>query len=173
MPLGVMAAAQSLEGGCTVQATSDIDQTTMIDATRENPFEVDPEGSISWNATSAQAIMDHTWVIKVEVGGFGITVARGGDPNSAGTLNSTGSRSIADLVEQARETGFPGAESITSLRGIYRVFGQITGTSSCSGDAYVRIDGNPLQEPLGLGAAAVAALGAVMMIGAGVKKHQA
>jgi hypothetical protein len=47
MGLAGAASAQSLDGGCSVNATSDLDETTMTDATREHPFDVDPEGSIS------------------------------------------------------------------------------------------------------------------------------
>ena len=170
MALAVSASAQSLEGGCTVNATSDLDQTTMIDATRGNPFEVDPEGSISWVANSPGPIMDHTWVINVDIGGFGLPVARGGDPNTAGTQASEGERSIPELIEDAEASGVPNAQLLGSLRGIYRVFGSIEGTASCSGDGYVLIVGNPLTELVGQVAAALTVVGAAMVIGAGVKK---
>lgn len=170
MGLAVSASAQSLKGGCTVDATSDLDQTTMTDATRDNPFEVDPEGSISWVANSPGPIMDHTWVINVDVGGFGVPVARGGDPNTAGTQTSEGERSIPELVEDAEASGVPNAQLLGSLRGIYRVFGSIEGTASCSGDGYVLIVGNPLTELVGQIAAALALVGAGMVFGAGVKK---
>lgn len=170
MGLAMAASAQSLEGGCTVQATSDLDQTTMTDATRGNPFDVDPEGTISWIATSPGPIMEHTWVINVDVGGFGLPVARGGDANTDGTQTSEGSRSIPELIEDAEAAGVPNAQLLGSLRGIYRVFGDITGTDTCSGDAYVFIRGNPLQETVGQVAAGVTALGAIMVIGSGVKK---
>ena len=171
MGLAMSAGAQSLEGGCTVNATSDLDQTTMTDATRGNPFEVDPEGTISWVATSPGPIMDHTWVINVDIGGFGVPVARGGDPNTAGTETSEGERSIPELVEDAEASGVPNAQLLGSLRGIYRVFGSIEGTASCSGDGYVLIVGNPLTELVGQVAAGMTVLGAAMVIGAGVKKR--
>jgi hypothetical protein len=171
MGLAVSASAQSLEGGCTVNATSDLDQTTMTDATRGNPFDVDPEGSISWVATSPGPIMDHTWVINVDIGGFGIPVARGGDPNTAGTQSSEGDRSIAELIDEAEAEGVPNAQLLGSLRGIYRVFGSIDGTDSCSGDAYVFIRGNPLTELVGQVAAGMTVVGAAMVVGSGVRKR--
>lgn len=170
MGLAGAANAQSLDGGCSVNATSDLDATTMTDATRDNPFDVDPEGSISWVATSPGPIMDHTWVINVDIGGFGVPVARGGDPNTAGTQTSEGERSIPDLVEDAEASGVPNAQLLGSLRGIYRVFGSIDGTASCSGDAYVSIRGNPLTELVGQVAAGMTVVGAAMVIGSGVKK---
>jgi hypothetical protein len=170
MTTAVAVGAQTLDGGCAVEATSDLDQTTMIDATRSDPFEIDPEGTISWIATSPGAIMDHTWVINVDIGGFGVPVASGGDPNTAGTLDSEGTRSIPELVEEAEEAGVPSASLLGSLRGIYRVFGEIDGTSSCAGDGYVLIKGNPLQETVGQVAAALALIGLLMVLRAGVKK---
>lgn len=169
MGLAVAASAQSLEGGCTVNATSDLDQTTMTDATRDNPFDVDPEGSISWVANSPGPIMDHTWVINVDIGGFGLPVARGGDPNTDGTQTSEGERSIPELIEDAEASGVPNAQLLGSLRGIYRVFGSIDGTGSCSGDAFVFIQGNPLTELVGQVAAGMAGVGAAMVVGSGVK----
>jgi hypothetical protein len=46
--------------------------------------------------------MDHTWVINVDIGGFGVPVARGGDPNTAGTQTSEGDRGnpLTELVGQ-------------------------------------------------------------------------
>lgn len=170
MGLAVSAGAQSLEGGCSVNAASDLDETTMIDATRGNPFDVDPEGSISWVANSPGPIMDHTWVINVDIGGFGLPVARGGDPNTAGTQTSEGERSIPELIEDAEASGVPNAQLLGSLRGIYRVFGRIEGTDSCSGDGFVLIQGNPLTELVGQVAAGMTVVGAGMVIGSGVKK---
>jgi hypothetical protein len=170
MGLAIGASAQSLEGGCSVNASSDLDETTMTDATRANPFEIDPEGAISWIATSPGPIMDHTWVINVDIGGFGLPVARGGDPNTAGTETSEGERSIPELIEDAEASGVPNAQLLGSLRGIYRVFGSIEGTASCSGDAYVLIGGNPLTELVGQVAAGVTVVGAAMVIGSGIKK---
>jgi len=165
------AMAQSLGGGCTVAASSDLDTTTMVDATRADPFRIDPQGSIAWNASSPGPIMNHTWVINVEVGGFGVPVARGGDPNTAGTQQSVGERSIPALVSLAEASGVPNANLLGSLRGIYRVFGDIAGDGgNCAGDAYVLIEGNPLSETFGQIAAAITGLGLLLMIWSGFGK---
>lgn len=168
--VGSAALAQSLDGGCTVSATSDLDSTTMLDATRADPFDIDPEGTIAWNARSPEAIMDHTWVINVDIGGFGLPVAKGGDANTDGTLESVGERSIPELIERAKAAGVPNADMLAELRGIYRVFGDITGSSTCAGDAYVNIVGNPLQALVGQIAAGLAALGLILMIWSGAAK---
>ena len=79
-----------LNGGCTVEAQSDVDTTVMTDTTRQDPFEIDPEGGLSWFATSPEPIMDHTWEIWVDVGGFAVVVADGGDTNTAGESGEPG-----------------------------------------------------------------------------------
>lgn len=160
-----------LSGGCTVSATSDLDSTNMTDATHSNPFDIDAEGSISWIATSSEAIMDHTWTIYVNVGGFSVPVAKGGNPNTAGTLSSVDSTTIPELVQRAKDQGVVGADILGGLRGIYRVHGNITGTSRCFGDAYVNIEGNPLSETPGQVAGGLALLGAVLLALSGVAKE--
>lgn len=167
----VVAQAQSLEGGCGVTANTPLDATIMTDATRDDPFLIDPEGSISWDANSSGPIMNHTWVINVDISGLAVPVARGADPNTDGTVSSVGSRSIPELVEQAKASGVPNAELLAGLRGIYRVFGNITGQGgNCFGDAYIKIVGNPLTQTPGQIGAAITALGALMLLGSGVAK---
>ena len=168
-----VAMAQSLQGGCTVTANSDLDSTVMTDATRSNPFDVAAEGAISWNATSSEAIMDNNWVINIDIGGFAVPVAKGGDPNTAGTLTSIDSKSIPDLVQRAKDQGTAGADLLLGLRGIYRVFGEITGSNtSCSGDAYVNVKGNPLMELPGQVAAGLAVLGFILTMLSGLAKKE-
>jgi hypothetical protein len=116
--------------------------------------------------------MNHQWVINVEVGTFGIPVARGGDQNTAGTQQSVGSRSIPELVTQAEAAGVPNANLLASLRGIYRVYGDITGDGgSCEGDAYVLVEGSPLTELVGQIAAALAGIGLILMIWSGFNRR--
>jgi hypothetical protein len=164
------AAAQSLEGGCTVSATSDVDSTTVVDATRSDPFAIDPEGSISWQATSPGAITDHTWSIAVEIGGLEVTVAEGSDPNAAGTTVSEGSRSIPELLD--RVSAGVGKALLENVSGIFHVSGSISGQGAgpCSGDGWVEIEGGVLSGLLGQVAAGVAGLGALLTLVAGVGK---
>jgi hypothetical protein len=168
--MGASASLAYLSGGCTVSATSDFDSTNMTDATRSNPFDIDAEGSISWIASSPVAIMDHTWTIYVNIGGFALPVAKGGDPNTAGTVSSVDSTTIPELVQRAKDQGVAGADLLGGLRGIYLVYGNITGTSRCFGDSYVNIKGNPLSETPGQVAGGLALLGAVILALSGVAK---
>jgi hypothetical protein len=47
MGLAGAASAESLDGGCSVNATSDLNETHDDPCHQGQPFDVDPEGSIS------------------------------------------------------------------------------------------------------------------------------
>jgi hypothetical protein len=129
-----------LNGGCTVEAQSDVDTTVVTDTTRQNPFEVDPEGGLSWLATSPGPIMDHTWEIWVDVGGFAVVVADGGDPNTGGDPENQGE--VADVSVYVEEVT---AVSGQQIRGVFEVGGDIVGTGgACDGFAFVRLTADPL-----------------------------
>jgi hypothetical protein len=166
--LALPASADSITGGCTVNASSDVDSTNVTDATSNDPFEIDPAGSLSWTANSAGPIKNHTWAISTEVGGIPVRLAQGGDPNDDGTVTSTGEESIPGLIAMLEEKGsWPAtvAPLLSELSGIYKVSGSISGEGgSCSGVAWVRLGGF---GGIGLGGAAAAAIGALLMISAG------
>lgn len=48
-----------INGGCTVEATSSVDSTVVTDTSRQEPFQVDPDGSLSWVAASPAPITNH------------------------------------------------------------------------------------------------------------------
>jgi hypothetical protein len=151
-----------LNGGCTVEAQSDVDSTIVTDTTRQNPFEVDPEGGLSWFATSPEPIMDHTWEIWVDVGGFPIVVADGGDPNSAGDLENEGD--VPDVSVYVEEVT---AISGQQIRGVFEVGGDIEGTGgACDGFAFVRLTADPfetLASQIAAGLALIALIGLVII----------
>lgn len=159
------ALAQSLEGGCTVMAESDIDTTDVLDATRSDPFEIDPEGSISWTALSPGPIQNHTWEVGLVIGGIRIAAADGGDANADGDTTSDGSRSIAELIDDA------GVGILDDLAGVYRVYGSIEGEGgSCSGDGFIRIEGSAFGGLIGQIAGGSTILGLVLLVASAVKK---
>ena len=127
-----------INGGCTVEASSNVDTTVVTDTSRSNPFVVEPEGPLSWESTSPGPITDHVWEIYVVVGGFNWVVASGADANSdMDTVNEGDEPSLEGYVEQL--TGQTGSQ----IRGVYEVGGFIDGTGgACDGFGFVKIDGS-------------------------------
>jgi hypothetical protein len=149
-----------LNGGCTVEAQSDVDTTIVSDTTRQNPFEVDPEGGLSWLATSPEPIMDHTWEIWVDVGGFAVVVADGGDPNTAGDLENQGD--VPDVSVYVEEVT---AVSGQQIRGVFEVGGDIEGSGgACDGFAFVRLTADPLSTVASQIAAGLALISLIALI---------
>lgn len=135
-----------LSGGCTVDATSDIDTTTVSDTSRGNPFDIDPDGSVSWTATSPGPITNHMWDIWVDVGGFALIVADGGDENADEDTENVGSEAVRPYVDDIG--GYIGGDPV----GIYLVGGNITGEGgACEGQAWVRLSGGPFSNLVGQG----------------------
>ena len=129
-----------LNGGCTVEAQSDVDSTIVTDTSRGDPFEVDPEGGLSWVATSPAPIMNHTWEIWVDFGGFQIVIADGGEPNTAGDQENQGD--VPDVSEYVEEVT---AVSGQQIRGVFEVGGEISGEGGeCDGFAFVTLTADPV-----------------------------
>lgn len=155
--LGGIGERGQLNGGCQVEASSDIDDTVVTDTSRGNPFSIDPDGGLSWEATSDGPIMDHTWRMWVEVGGFPVTIERGGDPNTAGDEDNSGA--VPDVTEYAEGRGIP----IDELRGVFEVGGDISGKGgACNGFAFVEVTSEPFETitaKIALGVAILAVIG--------------
>lgn len=148
-----------LNGGCEVVSASDIDNTVVTDTSRANPFSIDPEGGLTWVATSPGPIMDHTWGIWVEVGGFPVPLESGGDPNTAGDPDNEGD--VADVTEYAEEQDIP----IDELRGVFEVGGQISGDGgACDGFAFVELTSDPFETTTAKVALAVAVLALIGLV---------
>ena len=166
------ALGQHIDGGCTVTATASPNGDIMgtpAEATRSNPFEIDPDGTISYIATSLGAIMDHTWRIRVDIAGFKITVASGGDPNEGGTVESIGTVDVRREIEEIKQEN----PSLPEIRGIYLVSGDIRGDGgTCTGSAYVRVLGSPLDSIVGQVAAVIGLIALAGFIFAGVARSR-
>jgi len=153
-----------LNGGCAVQATSSLDDTVVTDTTRSDPFSVDPEGSLSWVATSPGPITDHLWNIYVDIGGFSVPIAGNDEPepNTDGKQENIGE--VDDVSAYVREVSdLSGLE----LRGILEVGGDIEGEGgACDGFGFVRLESDPfatLISQIAAGVALVALLSLLMI----------
>lgn len=146
-----------LNGGCTVDSVSDVDQTVVTDTSRANPYSIDPAGGLSWVATSLGPIQNHTWEIWVDVGGFPLTIESGGDPNTDGDQENTGDE--PDVTAYAEEQGIP----LDELRGVFEVGGDISGEGGqCDGFGFVELVSEPFETTtakVALGVALLALIG--------------
>jgi hypothetical protein len=149
-----------LNGGCTVEAQSDVDSTIVTDTTRGNPFEIDPDGGLTWHATSPAPIMNHTWEIWVDVGGFPIVLADGGEENSAGDTENSGEVSnINELVDEVSDI------SGQVIRGVFEVGGDISGDGgACDGFAFVKLTADPFSTTVSQIAALVGLISLISLI---------
>jgi hypothetical protein len=151
-----------INGGCTVDATSSVDATVVTDSSRQDPFEIDPNGSLSWVAASPGPITDHLWNIYVDVGGFSIPIAGNEEPepNSAGTQENIGD--VADVSSYVQEVSdIAGFE----LRGVLEVGGDIEGGGgACDGFGFVVLTADPLSTLVSRIAAVIAALALISLL---------
>ncbi len=160
--LGSVNQQGEINGGCTLQATSDIDGTVVTDTSRQDPFEIDPDGSLSWTATSPEPITNHFWNIWVDVGGFQVTLADNDQAELNTDLATENSGSVDDLKDYIDEaTEISGIE----LSGILQVGGDITGDGgNCDGFGFVRLVSDPLTSLIAQIAAGVGLIALISLL---------
>jgi hypothetical protein len=151
-----------INGGCAVQAESSVDSTTVTDTSRQDPFQVDPEGSLSWSATSPAPITDHLWEIYVDIGGFPLVVASNDEPepNTDGDTENAGD--VADVSAYVAEVSdYTGLE----LDGVFEVGGSIEGEGgACDGFGFVELTADPLTTLVSQIAAGVGLLALISLL---------
>ncbi len=130
-----------INGGCSIEATSSVDETVVTDTSRQDPFQVDPEGSLSWVAVSPAPITNHLWEIFVDIGGFAVVIASNNEtePNIDQDTENVGDvANISEYVDEASD--FIGVE----LDGVFEVGGNIDGDGgSCDGFGFVELTAEP------------------------------
>jgi hypothetical protein len=154
-------ASISGSGNCTVSATSLSKQGFAVGSMNGGPtagpisaFEVDPDGSVTWDARSGVPITNHTYNVQI----FGVTVMSGGDPNKDKTKKASGTLDLAavfpfKIVGEIPASGFISGEG-----------------GSCSGEAMIFLKGQPAGTiPWDIGAASIL----VGMLGMGLSSPSA
>ena len=131
-----------IKGGCAVQAESSVDSTTVTDTSRQDPFQVDPDGSLSWSAISPAPITNHLWEIYVDIGGFPLVVASNDEPEPNTDEDTENAGEVADISAYIAEVSdFTGLE----LDGVFEVGGGIEGEGgACEGFGFVELTADPL-----------------------------
>jgi hypothetical protein len=151
-----------INGGCAVQAESSVDSTTVTDTSRQDPFQIDPEGSLAWSATSPAPITNHLWEIYVDVGGFPVVIASNDEPepNTDGDTENAGD--VADISAYIAEVS-----DVTGLEldGVFEVGGSIEGEGgACDGFGFVELTADPLTTLISQIAAAVGLLALISLL---------
>lgn len=142
-----------VDGGCEVVAASDIDATTVTDTRRVDPFEIDPDGGLTWEATSPSVLMDYPWVIWTEIGGFEVTLdSEDSEPNEDEVLQNGGD--MSHVTAYAASRGI----DVDELRGVFIVGGEAA--STCDGFGFVSI----VAEPFATLASKIAAVVALLAL---------
>jgi len=129
--------------------------------TRSNAIPIpDEEGvQIDYSGQVNFENMDHSGGIAVRIAGFDIGIAEWGDPNSDDTRSASGVYELDDAYEKIDNVvPFGRVPGIWVVSGWHNASG-----GECSGTAMIKIEGNPLSNPLGW-----IALGGVVLFGAGI-----
>ncbi len=153
-----------LNGGCEVQAQTSVPDTTFVTETsKQDPFLIDPDGSLVWAATSPVAFMDYDWDLWVDIGGFQVPLDSGHEGNEGGSQVNGGN--VPNVTQYADARGI----DISQLRGVYKVGGQAADT--CSGFGFVELIADPLETLASKIALAIAILALIMLLITALRKR--
>lgn len=123
--------------------TDTIDGGTAF--TAKNPFVVDNEGVVTYSGKTDAVIVDHEWSVSM----LGLEIASGGSAN-------------VDRVQEDSGEYDLGEDLPVKVTGLVKVDGALAGTGGeCTGDGYVKIQGNPFASPVTWAGLSFAGLGAV------------
>ena len=147
--LGVEGASANIRGDCTAAdnwAIIDGKRYTPANDTRDNPVVV-PGGEtieVEYNGTTTAGISDHSGQIAVDLGFGDFIVEPWSHPNKPEPETTKhGSKRIT----------IPNVTGIFDIEGFHRGNG-----GGCSGEAVLKVEGNPLTTPAGAGAVGGTAL---------------
>lgn len=129
---GVINQNGQLNGGCQVFAASDVDQTDVLDTNRGEPFVIDPDGGLTWEASSPTVFQNYDWELHVLLGGIPVPIESGTEANDAGDQSNDGD--VADIRAYADERGI----DLDTFVGVYQVGGS---AATCDGFGFVEILG--------------------------------
>ncbi len=142
---------------CTMQATSstaaggplDSIQGGAPDATQQDPFVVDWDGTVAYTGGSNVAMVNNHWGINV----FIIpTPLQGGDPNTADTRTGNGTVGVS-------------ANAPFRFTGLYFVSGTLTGSGgTCTGSGWFKLAGDPVGTIPFFGGIGVLILGVLLLV---------
>lgn len=146
-----------LNGGCTVNANSDLDVTMVTDTSRGDPFRIAPQGGLDWVATSPSVFDDYEWRIWTEIGGIKYTLASETNQNNDGG-SQMNEGDVSNVTDYANARDIP----LDQIRGAIIVGGNAA--SVCDGFGFVSLEGDPFETLASQIALAVAILALIALI---------
>jgi hypothetical protein len=159
--LGVLALAAPVAAfpltNCTMQATSstaaggplDSIQGGAPDATQQDPFLVDWDGTVAYTGGSNVAMVNNHWGINVFIVP---TPLQGGDPNTADTRTGNGTVGVS-------------ANAPFRFTGLYYVSGTLTGSGgTCTGSGWFKLTGDPVGTIPFFGGIVVLIVGVLLLV---------
>lgn len=155
--LGEIGERGQLNGGCTVNATSDIDSTTVTDTSRGDPFRIDPDGGLNWVATSPVVFDDYEWEIWTEIGGIQYPLASEDNQNNDG-----GSQDNKGDVSNVTEYGESRNVPMDEIRGVIIVGGDAADT--CNGFGFVSLEADLFETLISQIALVIALLALIALL---------
>jgi hypothetical protein len=158
--LGEIGQSGELNGGCTVNASSGIDSTTVTDTTGRDPFRIDPQGGLNWVATSPFIFDDYAWRIWTEVGGVKYTLASEENQNNDGGAPANRG-DVSNVTEYGNSRDVP----MDQISGVIIVGGDAADV--CDGLGFVSLETDPfstLISQIALAMAILALIGLLLVI---------
>ncbi len=154
-------AGAAITGPCTITATSTGRSGEQLDTLTgpgtsdpNNPFDVDPKGSVAWAGTGP-AITSGTYQLTI----YGLPIWSGDVNNTEGKTSADGVLDLGDVLP-------------IDVAGVVEVGGSISGTGgSCSGSAWIRLGGDPLTSIPGMVGIGAGILGLVGVLSAVPGRH--
>lgn len=154
-------AGAAITGPCTVTATSTGKSGEQLDTLTgpgtsdpNNPFDVDPKGSVAWAGTGP-AITSGAYQLTI----YGLPIWSGDFDNTEGKTSADGVLDLGDVLP-------------IDVVGVVEVGGSISGTGgSCSGSAWIRLTGDPLTSIPGLVGIGAGILGLIGVLSAIPGRH--
>lgn len=129
-------------------STIDSIQSGAVDATQDDPFLVDWDGTISYEGMSDIAMVDNSWGVSVFL--FP-TPLQGGDDNPEDNRTGSGSVGVS-------------ANAPFRFTGLYFVHGSLTGSGgTCEGSGWFKLTGDPIGTIPFFGGVGILILGLIML----------
>jgi hypothetical protein len=156
-------AGASIAGPCTLDALStdaggtDLDELAGPGTSEPTiPFDVDRSGKVAWTGTGP-AITTGSWQISIY--GVPLPVLSGSIDNPDGQTSADGVVLVGDILP-------------VDIVGTFEVSGSVSGDGgSCSGSAWVRVDGNPLTSIPGIAGIGLGIVGLLTLLTSLAGRH--